>query len=205
MAGLILEVVEGDEAGRQEQLAGALEIGRDPSVTLALEDPEMSRRHARISPQGGEAVVEDLGSTNGTFVNDQPVEGARSIGPGDRIRVGLTVLELRTSEQVASRPSAVLPVPQVTKVRNEVLEPVTAEELAPPSPAEVEVQAPRFSAEEREPAFVPPDVVDDPQARDDYMAVARLVDARVKQRTNLAVFALLGFAALAVVLAFGLK
>jgi pSer/pThr/pTyr-binding forkhead associated (FHA) protein len=214
MAELILEIVEGRESGRQIALAAALEIGRDPSVTLALEDDEVSRRHVRISQQGGQAVVEDLGSTNGTFVNEQPIEGPRTLQPGDRIRTGLTVLQLRTGEQVARQPSAVLPVPQVTRLRDEVLEPARQDELAAAPPPQVAAgeapqvaagEAPRFRPEESEPAFVPPEVAEDAQARADYKAVARLVDARVKSRTNLAVFALLGAAALAVVLAFGLK
>jgi pSer/pThr/pTyr-binding forkhead associated (FHA) protein len=190
MADLILEIVEGDEAGRKIPLGEPLEAGRDPSMPLALKDSEASRRHARLSPEGERALVEDLGSTNGTFVNDQPIEGRRTIVPGDRVRLGLTVLQLRTGEQVARQPSAVMPVPQVTHL---------TEAVAAPEPA------PRFSIDESEPAFVPPEVAGDAQARGDYRAVARLVDARVKQRTYLAVFVLLGAAALAVVLAFGLK
>jgi hypothetical protein len=204
MAELILEIVEGDEAGRQAALTGAIEIGRDRSTTLALEDEQVSRRHARVSVQGDLGLVEDLGSTNGTYVNGQPIEGPRALRPGDRIRVGLTVLELRTAQDVQRQPSAVLPVPQVTRLSREVLEPVPQEELAPP-PAAAAAVAPAFAAEETAPGFVPPEVAEDAQARSDYGAVARLVDTRVKRQTNLAVFGLLGAAGLAVLVVFGLK
>jgi pSer/pThr/pTyr-binding forkhead associated (FHA) protein len=129
MPELILEIVEGDEAGRQEALAGPIEIGRDASATLSLQDEQMSRRHARVSAQGDLAIVEDLGSTNGTYVNEQPIEGPRALRAGDRIRVGLTVLELRTAHDVQRQPSAVQPVPQVTQLSREVLEPATEQEL----------------------------------------------------------------------------
>ena len=116
MPELILEIVEGDEAGRQEALTGPIEIGRDASTTLSLQDEQMSRRHARVSAQGDLAIVEDLGSTNGTYVNEQPIEGPRALQAGDRIRVGLTVIELRTAQDVQRQPSAirrVVPGPDV--------------------------------------------------------------------------------------------
>jgi pSer/pThr/pTyr-binding forkhead associated (FHA) protein len=202
MAELILEIVEGDEAGRQAALTGPIEIGRDSSADVSLKDEQASRRHARVSGQGDLALVEDLGSTNGTYVNGQPIEGPRALRPGDQIRVGLTVLELRTAQDVQRQPSAVQPVPQVTQLSREVLEPVPEEELQPVAVAE---SPPAFATEETTPGFVPPEVADDAEARSDYEAVARLVDSRVKHQTYLAVFALLGAAGLAVLLVFGLK
>jgi pSer/pThr/pTyr-binding forkhead associated (FHA) protein len=204
MAELILEIVEGGEAGRQVPLAGAIDIGRDASSAIALNDEQASRHHARVAAQGDLALVEDLGSTNGTYVNGQPVEGPRAVRPGDRIRVGLTILELRTAQDVQRQPSAVLPVPQVTRLSQEVLEPMPAEELAP-QPGAAAAIAPAFAAEESAPAFVPPEVSGDVQARADYEAVARLVDTRVKHRTYIAVFGMLGAAGLAVLLVFGLQ
>ena len=202
MSELILEIVEGEEAGRQTQLDGAVEIGRDASTNLALDDEQASRRHARVSAQGDLAIVEDLGSTNGTYVNGQPIEGPRAVRPGDKIRVGLTVIELRTAQDVQRQPSAVQPIPQVTRLSQGVLEPVPEQELEPepatPAP-------PAFAVDETTPGFVPQEVADDPQARADYGAVARLVDARVKRQTNIASFALLAAAGLAVLIVFGLK
>ena len=203
MADLILEMVEGESSGRQFPLTGALDIGRDPSLPLSLEDTQASRRHARISLQSGQAVVEDLGSTNGTYVNDQPIQGPRAIAPGDRVRIGLTVLQLRDSKQVARQPSAVRPIPQVPTLGQSVLQPATPQELPPSAAAAPNV--PDFLSEESEPAFVPREVIGDRDAEANYAAVQRLVDTRVKKQTNTAVFALLGAAGIAVLLAFGLK
>ena len=199
MAELILEIVEGQDAGRQTPLDGSVDIGRE--ATLAVDDEQASRRHARVAAQGDLAVVEDLGSTNGTYVNGQPIEGPRAVRPGDQIRVGLTVFELRTAQDVQRQPSAVMAVPQVTRVSQEVLEPVPEAELEP----EPAAAAPAFAVDETAPGFVPPDVADDPDARSDYAAVARLVDSKVKRQTHIASFALLAAAGLAVVLALGLK
>ena len=203
MADLILEIIEGGEPGRQVELVDSVEFGRDASAGVTIEDDQVSRRHARISVQGGQAVAEDLGSTNGTYVNDQPISGPRPLGPGDKIRVGGTVLELRTTQQVSIQATAVRPVPDVTAVGQGVLQPASAAELAP-APAAAS-DAPRVS--EREPGFVPDEVVEgaDADARSDYNAIARLVDPKVKQQTNIAVIALLGAAGIAVLIAFGLK
>jgi pSer/pThr/pTyr-binding forkhead associated (FHA) protein len=205
MPELILEIVEGGDAGRQTQLADAIEIGRDASTNLALDDDQASRRHARVSAQGDLAVVEDLGSTNGTYVNGQPIEGPRVVRPGDRIRVGLTIIELRTAQEVQRQPSAVQPVPQMTRLSQGVLEPVAERELEPEPESEPALAPPSFAIEETAPGFVPAEVADDAQARSDYGAVARLVDSRVKRQTHIASFALLAAAGLAVLLVFGLK
>lgn len=205
MADLILEIVEGSEAGKQLPISGPIDIGREPSLALALDDTQASRRHARISIQNNAVVVEDLGSTNGTYVNDQPIQAPRVIQAGDRVRIGLTVLQLRSPQQVAARPSAVQPVPQLTAVDQAVLQPATPQELAPPPAAAIAPNVPQFGVEETEPAFVPQEALGDIEAKSDYGAVARLVDTRVKRQTNVAVFALLGAAGLAVLLVFGLK
>jgi hypothetical protein len=224
MADLILEIVEGAEAGRQIPLGSVVDIGRDASLPLHLDDDaQVSRRHARLTAQGGQAVVEDLGSTNGTYVNDQPIHSPRALRPGDRVRIGLTVIELRSAQQVQARPSAVQPRPQFTAVAAEVLQPVPEQQLAPvaavspsgalqedvapaaPAAAEPLPGGPGFKAQATPPAFVPPEVVGDAQAESDYKAIARLVDTRVKQQRNIAAFAMLSTAALAVVLYFGLS
>jgi len=109
MDGLTLEIVEGNGAGRRAQLTGAVEIGR--SADLSIDDPLASRAHARIDPAQGGAVVTDLGSTNGTFVNGQQLTGPTHVRPGDTILIGATLLLLRTSDQVARQPSAAHRVP----------------------------------------------------------------------------------------------
>jgi pSer/pThr/pTyr-binding forkhead associated (FHA) protein len=214
MAELILEIVEGDDAGRQTQLDGTLEIGRETSTGLPIDDEQASRRHARVTAEGDHALVEDLGSTNGTYLNGQPIEGQRTLRPGDRLRVGLTVFELRTAEDVQRQPSAVIPVPQVTKLSTDVLAPVPEQELMPEPVAAAapdaapEPQAggapPAFAVPESPPGFVPQEVAGDEEARADYAAVARLLDSSVKRQTRVATWAILSGAGLAVIIVFGL-
>ena len=70
-------------------------IGRLPECDIVITDPGASRRHATITlDDGGEYVLTDLGSTNGTIVNDEPV-GEHVLSDGDRITIGNTVLEFR--------------------------------------------------------------------------------------------------------------
>lgn len=204
MAELILEIVEGRDAGRKIELADAVEVGRHPSLAIVVEDDQVSRRHARISVVRGRATIEDLGSMNGTYVNEEPIATTRELEPDDRVRVGATVFQLRTSQQVAYQPTAVRPRPDVTAVGQGVLQPAAPEELEP-SPGATPVAAPAFATAEDPAAFVPPEVLEDAAAQSDYNAIARLVDTRVKRQTNIAVIALLGAAGLAVLLAFGLK
>ncbi|GED10295.1 FHA domain-containing protein FhaB/FipA [Cellulosimicrobium cellulans] len=70
-------------------------IGRAPSCTLVLDDDYSSSRHARIFPQHGSWFVEDLGSTNGTYVEDQRIAQVTPLGPGTRVRIGQSVVELQ--------------------------------------------------------------------------------------------------------------
>jgi len=66
-------------------------IGRLPECAVALDDPNVSRRHAQIRREGGQVIVVDLGSTNGTKVNGVPVR-QQQLTPGDTITVGSTTL-----------------------------------------------------------------------------------------------------------------
>jgi predicted component of type VI protein secretion system len=63
-------------------------IGRDASNGVAINDAEISRKHSRLSFQGGKYVLEDLGSTNGTFVNGQRLAGPVVLKPGDVVALG---------------------------------------------------------------------------------------------------------------------
>lgn len=111
MADVNLEIVDGPGAGRQISLDRPIEIGRDPSADVVLDDDLVSRRHARVAPLNGTAVVEDLGSRNGSFVNGNEVHAPAHLGPGDRLLIGVTLFELRTTRQIAAQPSAVMPRP----------------------------------------------------------------------------------------------
>jgi pSer/pThr/pTyr-binding forkhead associated (FHA) protein len=201
--GLLLEIVEGSAAGRQFPLTAPLDVGRDPGLPLPLNDEQVSRRHVRVMPTDGSATVEDLGSTNGTYVNDQPIHGPRELRVGDRIRVGLTVLQLRSTEELGRQPSAVRPMPPATRLEQEVLRPAGPEQL--PTSQSSAAAMPSFLVEESEPAFIPPAVVGDAEAESDYRALAALVDSRVKRQTSIATFAFLAVSGLAVLIFFGVR
>jgi pSer/pThr/pTyr-binding forkhead associated (FHA) protein len=91
-----LLVTAGDLAGTTIPLTGQqITIGRANDATLVLNDDYASTRHARLFPQDGQWIVEDLGSTNGTFLDRQKVTQPVSVSVGVPIRIGKTVLELR--------------------------------------------------------------------------------------------------------------
>ena len=93
--------------GDELVVTAPIELGRDSSAGLPLAaDDEISRRHARISPTPGGILVEDLNSVNGTYVDGRMIDGPTLVGPGGRLRIGATTLEL--SERVA--PSYVLEI-----------------------------------------------------------------------------------------------
>jgi hypothetical protein len=69
---------------------GAL-LGRGDQADIVLEDSFASSRHARLVPHGDVIVLEDLGSTNGTYLNDEPLRGPQPLHAGDRIRIGDSV------------------------------------------------------------------------------------------------------------------
>ena len=109
---LTLEIIEGPDAGRTAVVQRTMVIGRAQDADLVLADAQVSRHHARVAPTAdGGASVEDLSSSNGTFVNQQPLHAATRVEPGDELLIGLTVLQLRSEAQIAAVPSAVRPVP----------------------------------------------------------------------------------------------
>ena len=69
-------------------ITGPVVIGRSPGADIVIADDFVSGRHARVSAVGDEAVVEDLGSTNGTLLNVQRITRATSLRPGDIIEIG---------------------------------------------------------------------------------------------------------------------
>ncbi len=81
-------------AGTVFDLQSETTIGRAPGCGVVVDDPRVSKLHARLFHSGGRWVVEDLGSTNGTLLNDHVLDLAKNVGPGDRIQVGEHVLEL---------------------------------------------------------------------------------------------------------------
>jgi pSer/pThr/pTyr-binding forkhead associated (FHA) protein len=108
---LSLEIVEGAGAGLMVGLAGPVTVGRGRDADLVLTDELVSRHHAQVTPTRSGAVVEDLGSRNGTFVNGEAIPGPTHLTPGDQLQLGVTLVELRSATQIAERPSAVHRVP----------------------------------------------------------------------------------------------
>lgn len=93
-----LKVVEPPERrGRTFELAaGEITIGRAPGCHVALtDDAYVSQLHARVFARDGRFFIEDLGSTNGTFLNRKKVTGPVALRRGDRVQVGRTVLEVQ--------------------------------------------------------------------------------------------------------------
>jgi hypothetical protein len=91
-----LLVTAGALAGTSIDLSDQqITIGRANDATLVLDDDYASSRHARLFPQDGQWIVEDLGSTNGTYLDRQKVIQPMPVPAGVPIRIGKTVLELR--------------------------------------------------------------------------------------------------------------
>jgi len=103
-------ILEGDQ----------LSIGRDSTNEITINDAEVSRRHARLTFQGGKYVLEDLGSTNGTFVNGQRLAGPRVLKAGEVVSFGeqiVLVFEVTTNDPGATMvsPRAAAAVPSVSR------------------------------------------------------------------------------------------
>jgi hypothetical protein len=86
-ARLVVESVPGHDRGMEYDVEDGATLGRG-DVEIHLEDPFASTRHARLVRQGAIVVIEDLGSTNGTYLNEDLLDGPRPLHPGDRIRIG---------------------------------------------------------------------------------------------------------------------
>jgi len=75
-------------------LSGEITLGRDPNCGIPIEDDSyVSQLHLRFYDYEGQPMVEDLGSTNGTFLNGNKLRGAKLLHPGDRVQVGTNVIE----------------------------------------------------------------------------------------------------------------
>jgi len=91
-----LQVTDGPLRGTSIPLGtSAVVLGRAPSCTVPLQDDYSSSRHARVYPHEGAWWVEDLGSTNGTFLDGERIDAPTVLTPGKAVRIGQTVLELQ--------------------------------------------------------------------------------------------------------------
>ncbi|HEY1357702.1 MAG TPA: FHA domain-containing protein [Thermoleophilaceae bacterium] len=111
MSQATLAIVQGVDAGREFSVTGTTVVGRDRGADVVIADTEVSTKHAAFDLVAGGIAVQDLGSTNGTFVNGQRVTGSHPLQPGDQVQIGATVVQVRqpveaTAEQAGSPPGA---------------------------------------------------------------------------------------------------
>jgi pSer/pThr/pTyr-binding forkhead associated (FHA) protein len=174
---LNLEVIEGPDAGKQLALSGPIVIGRGADADLVLEDGEASLQHARVTPSpDGTATVEDLETTNGTFVNGNELIGPTHLDVDDELLVGVSVIKMRTRAELLRQPSAVIQIP------------------------------PSLAMAPRPPTYVNPEVVKGetpiqvPQKS--YPTVEKYLDVKVRRRAQLAPLALFVLVALVLIIYF---
>ena len=138
--------------GAERALEPGTTIGRE-GCDITITDPDVSRRHAALQIIAGELSIEDLGSTNGTFVNGEQIMERRTLRGGDEVRIGSTVWRLRApaeATRLSNVPSEVSPASQTTTLRPAAApEPPTEEappapriEPAPPAPEPAREEAP---------------------------------------------------------------
>jgi hypothetical protein len=85
---LRVDTAPGLRGGSAYSLSEGAVLGRGEQADIQLEDTFASSQHARLAPHGEVIVLEDLGSTNGTYLNEEPLRGPQPLHPGDRIRIG---------------------------------------------------------------------------------------------------------------------
>lgn len=167
-----LVIQAGPNPGQRTGLAlDSFVIGRDPGSDLHIQDIEVSRRHTRLIAQSGGFVLEDLGSTNGTFVNGERVRTVTVLRPGDEIRLGEVVTlryELDLNSLETTPPT---PAPRAAAPRSTTPPPPTASlpSLDPPAPTpsaarNLPPQAPRTAAPAQPISQPPPRPADEPIA-----------------------------------------
>src|SRR4051795_4270653 len=144
MAGESLKVVAGNAAGSSIALEQELVVGRStPGLGSLGGDSEISRVPARIyHDASGQLIAEDLGSTNGTFVNGNRIAAATPLRPGDQIRVGQTTMTgeggahggATTLGQVVPPPAAASPPPPAAVAATPPTQPFQPAQPPPPGP-----------------------------------------------------------------------
>ncbi len=135
-----LRVVSGPNAGQTVDVEEEIVIGRE-DTDLAIDDEEMSRRHAVVRRHANRLQVEDLGSTNGTFVDGTRIAEPTLLGGGAEIKVGMTVLVVEGVLPVSDSSADIAPR-NVTRVSQAIpegapapLAATAAPAVAPPAPA----------------------------------------------------------------------
>jgi len=112
-----------------------LTIGRDSSNGVAINDAEVSRKHSRLSFQGGKFVIDDLGSTNGTFVNGQRLAGPVVLKAGDVVSLGEQIVLMYDAINADAGATVAVPrkaVPSAPPVQSYAPPPAAPAYSAPP-------------------------------------------------------------------------
>ncbi len=140
-----------------ELVQDEITIGRDIGNRIVINDPEVSRKHARLTMQSGGFVIEDLGSTNGTFVNNQRLIGPHMLRPGETVMLGekisleYEILGFDPNATVVSAPS-----PQAAPSSRETYRVETPEfGYPPPIPPAEPAPQPQYYQEPEAPAYQP--------------------------------------------------
>lgn len=108
MANPVLIFIHGANAGKRVSVDGSeATMGRSRQNDVILQDPMVSRVHAILMRKGGVTLLEDLGSHNGTYVNDERIHGVRQLHHGDRVGLGSTRIIFEDPTLVADEPTQV--------------------------------------------------------------------------------------------------
>jgi pSer/pThr/pTyr-binding forkhead associated (FHA) protein len=178
-----LEVIEGPDAGKQIIIDRPIVIGRDTQSDFVLADGEVSGQHARITPSpDGTATVEDLESTNGTFVNQNELEGPAHLEAGDELLIGVSVIQLRTADDFRARGSGVIQLPPGMAMSEQ-------------TPTYVNPEVARIDQVEQQPSASPAG----------HPTVDKYLDVRVRRRAQLAPVAFLVLICIALIIYFSIK
>jgi hypothetical protein len=112
VGGASLIIHEGAGAGSEHPVEDGLILGRDRGAAdLVIEDPGVSWHHARVFSDEGALIVEDLGSSNGTYVNGERISGPVEVAPGDEVQLGDTVIEIEGPPSGRPAPRRLAPPP----------------------------------------------------------------------------------------------
>jgi hypothetical protein len=139
-------------------------LGRDITNDIVINDREASRHHLRLVRSGGNVTIEDLGSTNGTFVNGKRVSGVTPLQNGDMVGLGETVtlgFEVHRAQSAQSAPSqspATMPPPQQPAISTPPPQPEIPASDSPFSPPQAQQQQQGYPQQPQQPAdpYAPP-------------------------------------------------
>lgn len=168
-----LRVISGPREGEQIDLDRTVVVGRH-EADVVIDDPELSRRHLQIRVVEDGLIIEDLGSTNGTFVDERLIDAPTHLRQGDRFTLGTTMIEVE-----------VTPDPDVTRLRQTLQDPDgTRMRSVPPATAQPAADRPA----EVEPAAVSAPVASTPPAAQPLAAPARPASATSQAPEGLGAF-----------------